>query len=298
MRTCDVAVVGGGPAGLQCALLLARARRRVVVIDSGRPRNETVREAHGFFSRDGISPHELLEEGRRQLLRYDCASVEAGTVDDIRGDADAGFIVTRGAEQLRARRVVLATGMRDRLPEIEGLDACWGLSAFICPYCDGWEVRDRPIAIWGNTRSGIGLAQELFQWTDDIVVCTGVDTPVSDDERTWAAAKDVEVVGLPIARLVHERGMLQAIEFEDGTRTPRSALFLSVTLTQACDLPERVGCRLTERGHIDVDVEYRTSVRGIYAVGDAVTYMHQIVFSAASGARAAIALNNELLGIA
>ena len=298
MRTCDVAVVGGGPAGLQCALLLARARRRVVVIDGGEPRNGTVREAHGFFTRDHISPIDLLEEGRRQLVRYDGASVERAVVETISGDIDGGFVVKSPGFELHAARVVLATGMRDRLPEIDGLNACWGLSAFVCPYCDGWEVRDRPIAVWGNTRSGVGLAQELYQWSKDIVVCSAVDTPIPDLERDWARERGIEIVEAPIRSLENRDGMLTHIRFDDRAPLAREALFLSVTLSQACDLPEALGCRLTERGHVDVDREYRTSVAGVYAVGDTVTHMHQIVFAAASGARAAIALNNELLGIA
>ncbi|HET9028585.1 MAG TPA: NAD(P)/FAD-dependent oxidoreductase [Candidatus Aquilonibacter sp.] len=292
----DVAIVGGGPAGLQCALLLARARRSVALFDGGEPRNATVREAHGFFSRDAIAPADLLSIGREQLQQYDVRFFSASVVDaKEHGD---GFRVTCGdGTSVDVTRMVVATGMRDKLPEIAGLTECWGISAFVCPYCDGWEVRDEPIAVWGNTRSGVELAQELYQWSHDIIVCADVSTPISQPEREWLDRCGVRVAG-PIARLDHRNGTLAAIVLDDGTRLTRSALFMSVGLRQTCDLAERVGCRLTERGHIDVDGEYRTSIAGIYAVGDAVTHMHQIVFAAASGARAAIAINNELTGIA
>lgn len=296
MTQYDVAILGGGPAGLQCALLLARARRRVAVYDRGEPRNAPAREAHGFFTRDGIVPEDLLKQGREQLLRYDTATFRSIGIDDAIAVDDGFELVLDDAERVRAHKLVIATGMRDRLPSIEGLEACWGRSAFVCPYCDGWEVRDRPIAVWGNTRSGVSLAQELYQWSRDLVVCSGASTPIGESERAWLRDEGVRLKEGGISRLIETDGMLRAIEFEDGERVDREALFLSVTLAQCCDLAENLGCRLTERGHIDVDVEYRTSVPGAYAVGDAVTHMHQIVFAAASGARAAIALNTELLG--
>ncbi len=298
MTTYEVAIVGGGPAGLQCALVLGRARRSVVVLDKGQPRNLPARESHGFLSRDGIGPAQLLEEARAQLAQYDGVTFYAASVSDAEITGDGFVAVTDDGERVHARRLVLATGMRDKLPEIEGLDRCWGLSAFVCPYCDGWEVRDRPIAVWGNTRSGVGLAQELFQWSHDIVVCADVATPISDDDRDWLARNSVQVKQAPIRRLRERDGLLQRIEFEDGDSVERNALFMNVNLMQCCGLAETLGCRLTERGHVDVDGEYRTNVPGVYAIGDAVTHLHQIAFAAASGARAAIALNNELTGIA
>ncbi len=208
------------------------------------------------------------------------------------------MLETENGERVHASRLVIATGMRDKLPEIDGLDGCWGRSAFVCPYCDGWEVRDRPIAVWGNTRSGVGLARELFQWSRDIVVCADVATPITEDDREWLSVNGIRVKQSPIRRLHARDGSLQDIEFDDGESLAREALFLNTTLMQCCDLAETLGCRLTERGHIDVDVEYHTSIPGVYAVGDAVNHLHQIAFAVASGARAAIALNNELTGIA
>ncbi len=291
----DVAIVGGGPAGLQCALVLARARRSTIVLDAGSPRNACAREAHGLFTRDGEAPADLLTYGRKQLSAYESATLREAAVQDVSGNASDGFILTTtDGEPLRARRIVLATGMRDHLPEIEGLEACWGSSVFVCPYCDGWEVRDRPIAVWGNTRSGIELARELYQWSTNIVVCSDLHTPIATQERTWMNERNVRIIESPIRRLRERSGILQAIEFDDGESVEREALFLSVRMAQASDLAERAGCRVTERGHIDVDADSRTSVAGIYAAGDSVAHLHQIVVAAASGARAAIAVNQDL----
>jgi thioredoxin reductase len=293
MQECDVAIAGAGPAGLQCALVLGRARRRVVVFDSGKPRNAPADQTHGMLSRDGLKPSEMLRLAREQLAPYD-VEVRHASVDDA-ALADDGFALRTSDGELRARRLVIATGMRDELPHIEGLnDQTWGSSVFVCPYCDGWEVRDRPIAAFGNTRSGVGLARELYQWSRDIVVCSDMKTTIAPDERAWLERTKVRVIESPIARLIADGGRLRRIEFESGEGIDREALFLSVQLVQASGLAARIGCNITTRGHIDVDAEYRTNVPGCYAIGDAVTTLHQVIFAAASGARAAIALNNEL----
>lgn len=293
MTACDVAIVGAGPAGLQCALVLGRARRRVILFDGGPPRNAPAREMHGVLSRDGTSPDEMRRLGREQLRPYDVEIRESRVLDAQ--PHDGGFILRSEGGDVHARRLVLATGMRDQLPEIDGLDALWGTSVFVCPYCDGWEVRDRPIAAFGNTRSGTGLARELYQWSRDIVICSDMRTVIAPDERAWLRESKVRLKESPIRRLHGSGGQLQRIEFEDGESIEREALFLSVALVQCCDLAASMGCTITERGHIDVDREFRTSIPGCYAIGDAVTHLHQVIFAAASGAHAAIAINDELL---
>ena len=291
----DAAIVGGGAAGLSAALLLGRARRRILVFDDGRQRNRFARETHGFLSRDGVQPLELLQNAREQLERYDVESTNA-TVAEIMPNGSHFGIRDASGQEIKARRLVLATGVRDTLPEIDGLQALWGQSIFTCPYCDGWEVRDRRLATFGTTRSGVQLAQELFQWSPDLLVCSDLRTKIAPSERSWLTENAIRVKESPIRRLLGNDGALQTIEFEDGETIERDALFLSVPLEQCSDLPERLGCNITVRGQIDVDNDYRTSVPGCYAVGDAVTHLHQVVFAAASGARAAIALNNDLMG--
>jgi thioredoxin reductase len=294
VKQCEVAIIGAGPAGLQCALVLGRARRSVALFDNGQQRNRVVKEMYGVLSLDGRAPSEMLRSARAQLDPYPVEIFDS-TVHEISGDAEQGFILRTDAGTLRAARIVLATGMRDRLPEIEGLEPLWGTSVFVCPYCDGWEMRDRPIAVFGSTRSGAGLARELYQWSRDLVVCSDLRVPIPAAERAWLSERGIAVIESPIRRLHADGEALAAIEFENGERIERDALFLSVDLAQCCDLAERMGCRITERGHIDVNPEYRTSIPGCYAVGDAVTHLHQVIFAAASGARAAIAINDELL---
>lgn len=295
MESYDAVIAGGGAAGLSAALVLGRARRRVLVVDRGEPRNRPAQELHGYVSCDGMSPADFLSNARKQLAPYDSVELTEGLVDDIHPNGN-GFSIVTGTGTVSARSVILATGVYDVLPDVGGLRELWGKSVFTCPYCDGWEVRDRKLAAWGTTRSGVELARELYQWSRDLLVCSDLHTPLSDDERAWMRQCDVRVKETPIRRLVSENGALSHIEFEDGETIERDALFLCVPLAQNSDLAEKLGCNLTIQGRIDVDNEYRTNVKKCYAAGDAVTHLHQIVFAAASGARAAISLNEDLMG--
>ncbi len=295
MKSYDAVIAGGGAAGLSAALVLGRARRRVLVVDGGAPRNRTARELHGYLSCDGMSPDALLTSAREQLQIYG-VEFHHGVVHEIRANGSAFAVTAGGTEEFIARSVILATGVYDVLPEVEGLNEAWGKSVFTCPYCDGWEVRDRKLAAWGTTRSGVELARELYQWSKNLLVCSDLRTPLSDDERSWMNECTVRVKESPIRRLVSRDGVLSHIEFEDGETIERDALFLCVPLAQNSDLAEKLGCNMTIQGRIDVDNEYRTSVPKCYAAGDAVTHLHQIVFAAASGARAAISLNEDLMG--
>lgn len=290
----DVAVIGGGAAGLSAALMLGRCRRAVVLFDSGNQRNRSARAMHGFLSRDGTPPGELLAIARQQLECYATVRVVDACVDDIERSGDA-FLLHAAGEAYRASHIVLATGMRDEVPALEGLTECWGISAFTCPYCDGWELRDRALATWGTTRTSIELAQELQTWSEDLLICTGLTTRLPAHERTWLERNAARYDERTVRRLHHQDGQLTAIEFEDGECIQRDGIFFSSPLVQGSPLPEQLGCSLDARGHIAVDEGGRTSVPGVYAAGDAVTHLHQVVFAAASGARAAVTLNNDLV---
>ncbi len=241
-----------------------------------------------------MDPRALLAAARRQLEPYGVECLDGFVSEATK--SDGAFELLAGKRLVRSRRVLIATGVRDALPEIDGLSALWSRSVFTCPYCDGWEMRDRALATYGTTRSGVDLARELYQWSRNLVVCSDLSTPVPPGDRDWIANSGVRVKTSPIRRLIATNGALRAIEFEDGETIERDALFLSVPLQQCCDIAERLGCAMTARGHIDVDNECRTSLPGAYAAGDAVDHLHQVVFAAASGARAAIALNNDLMG--
>lgn len=291
----DVTIVGAGAAGLNAALVLGRARRNVLLCDDGRQRNEVASQMHGFLSRDGFPPQKLLDVGRDELRRYATVDVVSGRVDAIEPSGDAFTIRLDSGEQIRTNRILFATGMRDDLPDVPGMTACWGKSVHVCPYCDGWEVRDRKLAVYGSLRSGVELATELYRWSDDVVVIAPESEALSPDLRRWLENARVTIVESPLRRLIEHGGKLEGLELADGRRVSCDALFLSTALRQHSDLPQRLGCRFEKNGTLEVDATNQTSVRGAYAAGDCVTHRHQVIIAAASGARAAISLNEDLV---
>ncbi len=216
----DVIIVGAGPAGLSAALILGRCRRNVLVCDAGHPRNTASRALHGFLTRDGIEPADLLRIGREQLRPYTTVHLRADEVTDTRC-VENGFEITINDEVVSSRKLLLATGVVDRLPDIDGLKSLYGRSVFHCPYCDGWELRDQPIAIYGREDRGSGLALELTGWSRDLVVCTDGPVTFSADDRDQLAELNIAVREERISRLEGSDGQLERIIFANGDALPR-----------------------------------------------------------------------------
>lgn len=290
----DVIVVGGGPAGLSAGLILGRSKRRVLVCDAGEPRNAVSNAVHGFFSRDGIHPSELRRIGREELRSYGVELREAKVLKVIR--QDDGFAVEFGDEQtLRCRKLLLALGVVDSLPDVEGFARLWGSSVFGCPYCHGWEVREKPLAVYGNPSHPLDLAFLLTAWTSDLVLCTDGPAQLSTEDRQRLSANRIALVERKIVRLIGGDGQLEAIEFENGSVLPRRAVFLRTTRLYREGLPRALGCTLAESGAIVIDSKYRTTVPGVDAAGDCTEAPGQALNMAAEGARAAFAINRDLV---
>ena len=217
----DVVVIGGGAAGLSAALVLGRARRRVAVVDHGQPRNAPAAHIHGFLSRDGMPPSDLLAAGRAEVSAYGVTLIDAQVVG-----IEAGFtVVLVGHGRLRARRILIATGSRDELPDIPGVAERWGRDLLHCPYCHGWEVRDQPIAVLGSNPGSVAHALLVRQWSDDLVYFPHTLEP-TNDELAQLQARGVQVVRGEVARLVVEGDRLTGVQLSDGRVTPRTAVFV------------------------------------------------------------------------
>jgi len=287
----DVAIVGGGAAGLSAALVLGRARRRVVVIDAGTPRNAPAEHMQGFLSRDGMPPAELLAVGRGELRGYSVELVEDEVVA-----ADPGFTLRlAGGRALAARRLLLATGAEDVLPDIPGARERWGKDFLHCPYCHGWEVRDRPIGVLGSDAASVEYAHLLRQWSDDVVFFLHAHVATAA-ERSLLDARGIKVVDGEVARLRIVDDRLDAVELADGRAIPRAALFMRPTLhARPGSLLEALGCETDESGFARVDGNGQTTVPGVWAAGNAANPRAQVITAAGEGSAAAIAVNNDLV---
>jgi thioredoxin reductase len=289
----DAVIVGGGPAGLSAALILGRCRRRVILCDTGRPRNFASHGLHGYLTRDGIEPAELLRIGRQELAPYGVEIVGEEVVGARR--AAGGFAVTlAGGRRLRCRRLLLATGVVDRVPEVPGAREMYGRSVFHCPYCDGWELRDQPVAAYGPGREAYKLALALTTWSPDVVLCTGGRRRLSREDR---ARLDRNGVGLRTERLVRLEGAggaLERIVFERGEALARRALFFKTSQFQRSTLAEKLGCRFNRHGTVRTNRFEGAGVPGLYVAGDASEDVQLVVVAAAEGAKAAFAMNKAM----
>jgi thioredoxin reductase len=287
----DVVMVGGGAAGLSAALVLGRARRRVAVVDAGSPRNAPAAHMQGFLSRDGMPPADLLAAGRAEVSGYGVELIE----DRVVG-IEAGFSVRlAGGRVLHTRRILVATGVRDELPDIPGVRERWGRDLLHCPYCHGWEVRDQPIAVLGTVPSAVQHALLVRQWSDDVVFFAHTLDPTSDD-LVQLRARGVHVVSGLVARLVVEADRLIGVELIDGRVIPRTAVFIRpVNVPHADGLLAGLGCNVDEAGFVVVDATGRTSTAGVWAAGNVVDPRFQVITSAGAGSAAAIAINADLV---
>ena len=287
----DVVVVGGGAAGLNAALVLGRARRRVAVVDAGAPRNAPAAHMQGFLSRDGMSPSDLLAAGRAEVTGYGVDFVE-DQVDAI----EAGFSVRlAGGRELTARRILVATGVRDELPQIPGVRERWGRDLLHCPYCHGWEVRDQPLGVLGTVPGSVQHAELVRQWSDDVVFFAHT-YDLTTAEEGQLEARGVPIVRGEVERLVIEDDRLTGVELSGGRVIARTAVFIRPNNVPHPDgLLAGLSCEIDEAGFVTIDDTGRTSTIGVWAAGNVVDPRAQVITSAGAGSAAAIAINADLV---
>ncbi|WP_443068454.1 NAD(P)/FAD-dependent oxidoreductase [Streptomyces sp. NBC_01352] len=295
-NTYEVVVVGGGAAGLSAALVLGRARRRTLVVDAGEPRNAPAAHMQGYLSRDGMSPAEFLAVGREEIARYGVELVRDRVVDVRKGFA----VDLAGGRTVHARRLVIATGLKDELPEVAGLAERFGRDVLHCPYCHGWEVRDRAFGVLATTPMGVHQALIVSQWSKDVTffLHTVAEEELSDDDLRRLAAAGVKVVPGEVSELITEDDRLTGLRLADGTTHDREVLFVAPRAVPQTDLLRRLGAELRETpfgAYPVADETGLTTVPGVWSAGNAMGFAEQVVNAAAGGYRAAATLNGELL---
>ncbi|KAA2237640.1 NAD(P)/FAD-dependent oxidoreductase [Salinarimonas soli] len=292
----DVLIVGGGPAGLSAALVLGRCRRRVLVCDTGRPRNSVSWRVSGYLGHDGIKPADFRRVGREQIASYDSVEFRDVPVEDAR-PSEGGFeVVMHGGERVRTKKLIVATGLVNELPEIPGFCELWGHGVYHCPYCDGWEHRDQGIAVYGRGRKGMNFALELTVWSRDIVLCTDGASRLEPADVERLARHGVRVDERRLLRLEGDAEGLHRVVFRTGEPLPRGALFLIPKEHQAAaELVERLACETTSKGRVRTGEYECTNVPGLYVAGDSSRRVQFAIVAAAEGAMAAFAINNELV---
>jgi len=291
----DVAIIGGSYAGLSAAMTLGRARRKVIIIDSGKPCNRQTPHSHNLITHDGKTPAEISALAREQVLAYPTVQMRAGLVSQVTG-ADGAFTVTVDEKYpLQAKKLIFSTGIRDIMPDIPGFAESWGISTIHCPYCHGYEYSDARTGVLMNGEMALEYLKMIRNWTADLTLYTNGPAAFDETVREKMLAFGAEIVEQPIASLDHEGGYLKSLHLTDGTACDITALYHRPAFVQHSLIPEQLGCELNPQGFIKVDEAQKTTVAGIYAAGDNSGAFRGLTGAMAAGTTAGARLNHELI---
>lgn len=290
----DVIIIGGSYSGLSAAMALGRALRKVLIIDSGKPCNAQTPHSHNFITQDGETPKAISDKAKSQVLEYKTVKF----LNDLAMDAstsEQGFnISTKGGQAFTAGKLLFATGVKDKMPNIKGFAECWGISVIHCPYCHGYEVKQERTGILANGDVAFHYAQLISNWTNNLTIFTNGVSTLTIEQTDSIKKHNIKIVEKEIASLEHKSGHLKHVVFTDGSNFPLKAIYARPDFEQHCKLPEQLGCELTEQGHIKVDMLQNTTVQNISACGDCATPMRAVSFAVALGTVAGASVNNKM----
>ena len=293
MNQYDVVVIGGGAAGLSAAMVLSRAQRKVLVVDAGEPRNAPAPHMHGFLSRDGMPPRELLAVGRREVKAYGGEFID-GRVETVTRDGDQFTVALRGVVRVAARRLLVATGLRDELPNVGGLRERWARDVLHCPYCHGYEVRGQRFGVLGWSSEAVRYAQVVRQWSADVVLFSPPGD-LCDDECEQLSARGIEIVEGHVERVMVDNDQLQGVALTDGRSIARDVVFVPPQFVPNNEVFVQLDCAIDDAGWVVTDGSGQTSVAGVWAAGNARNPRAQVITAAGEGSSAAIAVNADLV---
>lgn len=291
----DVIIIGGSYSGLAAAMALGRALRTVLIIDSGKPCNRQTPHSHNFITQDGKTPKEIAILARQQVERYENVQFFNGLATKA-VKTEIGFeIQTDSGATFNAKKMIFATGIKEIMPDIEGLSACWGISVLHCPYCHGYEVRNEKTGILGNGKYGFDFSVLISNWTKDLTLYTNGKSTLTAEQTVKLRNHNIKISETEIEKLEHANGYIQNLIFKDGTKSSLIALYTRNPFEQNCTIPEALGCELTGEGYLKTDSLQRTTVHGIYASGDNTTQMRTVANAVSMGTIAGMMTNKEII---
>ena len=291
----DVIIVGGSYSGLSAGMALGRALRRVLIIDGGKPCNRQTPHSHNFITQDGKTPAEIAALARQQVERYHTVSFFNGMATSGAGNENGFEIQTSSGETFRAKKLIFASGIIDIIPDIEGYAECWGISVLHCPYCHGYEVRNARTGILGDGEYGFEFSKLISNWTKDLTLFTNGTSKLSAEQTEKLEKHEIKIVEKKIEKLENINGIIQNVIFTDGTTFPVQVLYANSFFRQHCNIPESLGCEMTDQGYIKTDLSQMTTVHGIYACGDNSTRRRTIAGAVSTGTTAGIMVNKEII---
>jgi thioredoxin reductase len=291
----DVIIAGGSYAGLAAAMALGRALRKVLIIDNGKPCNIQTPHSHNFLTQDGKTPEEITANAREQVLKYKNVSFLNGLVTGIENGNEYFKVRTDEGKEFTTKKMVFATGIRDKLPGIKGFSECWGISILHCPYCHGFEYKHEKTGIVGNGEIAFEIAKLISNWTKDLTLFTNGRSVLSQEQTEMLNSHRIGIIEKEIAEAIHNDGILESIVFTDGTKQAVKAIYIKPLFEQHSHLPAQLGCLISEDGYIKIDAFHKTSVAGVFACGDNVTRMRTVANAVAMGTTTGMAVNKELI---
>lgn len=291
----DVVIIGGSYAGLAGAMALSRALQNVLIIDSGNPCNKQTPHSHNFLTQDGVTPAAIAALAKEQVSKYPTVSFENDFAVSISGTNNNFEVRLASGPAVHGRKILLSSGVKDLMPDIEGFAQCWGISVIHCPYCHGYEYRGQLTGVLINGDMGAEHAGFLSNWTDQLTIFTNGESTISQEKVSWLQKLNIPVVEKEIVRIHHQNGYLEAVEFKDGTQQKLNALYAKLPFVQHSEIPQQLGCSFNEHGLIKIDQFNKTSVAGVWAAGDAVTAMRSVASAVAGGTLAGAMIARELI---
>jgi thioredoxin reductase len=291
----DVIIVGGSYAGLSAALALGRAIRKVLVIDSGNPCNQQTPHSHNFLTQDGSRPADISALGKSEVIKYPTVEFLEGHVNAVKGENKNFEVSTSAGQMLKARKLVFSTGIKDLMPEIPGFASCWGISVIHCPYCHGYEYKDKVTGILTNGNTAFEMALMIHNWTKQLSVFTNGKSELTDEQLQRLAQINVNIIEKTFQEIVHAEGNLSSIVFTDGSNHVLDALYARPPFEQHCAIPQQIGCELDTLGYIKIDDFQKTSVAGVFAAGDNTSRFRAVSAAVAAGGKTGAMINHELV---